>query len=241
MSYQPLSSLATHVAAAEDGELHLDLPSRSSSVTLEDSTSQPQSFSFQTQRLTPAATNDSALHEGVSALLLAAPAAEQQRACGSGGGSSAAGQPFVVAVAGDGSGQTQQQEEGATLLLLQSCWVPLLALFLSSTIALTVFPFFTYVPSSGLIGESLPKVGGLTCHPAARWREFMSCGRHSARLLLLLCSQHVSSTSLPIHPPTCRSSSSPASLLTSWAASCPASSSWQPSPLPRCCWSPASR
>ena len=28
----------------------------------------------------------------------------------------------------------------------------------SSTVALTVFPFFTYVPSSGLMGDSLPKV-----------------------------------------------------------------------------------
>jgi hypothetical protein len=38
-------------------------------------------------------------------------------------------------------------------------WAPLAALTLSSTIALILFPLFTYVPTSGLLGESLPKVG----------------------------------------------------------------------------------
>lgn len=47
---------------------------------------------------------------------------------------------------------------GATRKVLVAIWAPLLALFLSSTIALTVFPFFTYVPSSGWLGDSLPKV-----------------------------------------------------------------------------------
>lgn len=39
-------------------------------------------------------------------------------------------------------------------------WAPLTALGLSSTVALTLFPFFTYVPTSGLLGETLPKVCG---------------------------------------------------------------------------------
>lgn len=38
-------------------------------------------------------------------------------------------------------------------------WAPLAALALSSAIALTLFPFFTFVPTSGLLGETLPKVG----------------------------------------------------------------------------------
>jgi hypothetical protein len=42
---------------------------------------------------------------------------------------------------------------------LRLMWPPLAALTLSSTISLIVFPLFTYVPTSGLLGESLPKVG----------------------------------------------------------------------------------
>lgn len=42
--------------------------------------------------------------------------------------------------------------------LLQLLWPLMSALFLVGTILCTVFPFFTYVPSSGLVGDSLPKV-----------------------------------------------------------------------------------
>ncbi|EFN58589.1 hypothetical protein CHLNCDRAFT_140764 [Chlorella variabilis] len=41
---------------------------------------------------------------------------------------------------------------------LRLMWPPLAALSLSSTIALILFPLFTYVPTSGLLGETLPKV-----------------------------------------------------------------------------------
>ena len=43
---------------------------------------------------------------------------------------------------------------------LREIWPALSALALSCTISLVLFPFFTYVPTSGLLGESLPKVGG---------------------------------------------------------------------------------
>ncbi|KAL4440645.1 hypothetical protein ABPG77_000354 [Micractinium sp. CCAP 211/92] len=46
----------------------------------------------------------------------------------------------------------------ATWQALPLIWAPLTALGLSSTVALTLFPFFTYVPTSGLLGESLPQV-----------------------------------------------------------------------------------
>lgn len=36
------------------------------------------------------------------------------------------------------------------------------ALFTSGTIGLLIFPFITYVPSSGLLGDLLPKVSATT-------------------------------------------------------------------------------
>ena len=50
-------------------------------------------------------------------------------------------------------------------------WPALCALGLSSTVALIIFPFFTYVPTSGLLGDSLPRVGAalrraVLCHAA---------------------------------------------------------------------------
>lgn len=45
-----------------------------------------------------------------------------------------------------------------TLVVLSLIWAPMLSMFFSTGIALTVFPFFTYVRSSGLFGESFPRV-----------------------------------------------------------------------------------
>lgn len=56
-------------------------------------------------------------------------------------------------------GATREGGASASLQALRLIWAPLAALALSSTIALTLFPFFTYVPSTGTIGELLPKVG----------------------------------------------------------------------------------
>ena len=55
---------------------------------------------------------------------------------------------------GGGSGS----DASPTWKTVRLIWAPMAALSLSSTVALTLFPFFTYVPTSGLLGESLPKV-----------------------------------------------------------------------------------
>ncbi|KAI7843994.1 hypothetical protein COHA_002532 [Chlorella ohadii] len=68
----------------------------------------------------------------------------------------------IAAAAGDGTaageGGSSSAEVSATWQTLRLIWAPMAALSLSSTVALTLFPFFTYVPTSGLLGESLPKV-----------------------------------------------------------------------------------
>lgn len=40
---------------------------------------------------------------------------------------------------------------------LQAVWPAVAALGLSGTISLVIFPFFTYIPTSGLLGDLLPK------------------------------------------------------------------------------------
>jgi hypothetical protein len=52
---------------------------------------------------------------------------------------------------GDGDGSASWQA-------IRLMWAPLAALSISSTIALILFPLFTYVPNSGLLGASLLKV-----------------------------------------------------------------------------------
>lgn len=50
---------------------------------------------------------------------------------------------------------TLQQENAAVWVAV---WPVLVAFFTSVTVLYLVFPFFTYVPSSGLLGDHLPKV-----------------------------------------------------------------------------------
>lgn len=66
-------------------------------------------------------------------------------------GSAAGEQQLETAMLEDGSA-------GASWAAFRLIWVPVAALSLSSTIALIIFPFFTFVPTSGLLGESLPRV-----------------------------------------------------------------------------------
>jgi hypothetical protein len=42
--------------------------------------------------------------------------------------------------------------------VIATIWSTLVALFCSGCIGILIFPFFTYVPSGGLLGEMLPKV-----------------------------------------------------------------------------------
>jgi hypothetical protein len=43
-------------------------------------------------------------------------------------------------------------------LLLSGTWMVVLAALISSTLLNCIFPFFTYVESSGMLGEFLPQV-----------------------------------------------------------------------------------
>lgn len=50
---------------------------------------------------------------------------------------------------------------GVSLLrfqVLQKIWPAQLALFFTGTCGLLIFPFLTYVPSDGMLGDMLPKV-----------------------------------------------------------------------------------
>jgi hypothetical protein len=60
--------------------------------------------------------------------------------------------------ASEEGGSSQGSEGSPTWQTVRLIWAPMAALGLSSTVALTLFPFFTYIPTSGLLGESLPKV-----------------------------------------------------------------------------------
>lgn len=102
-------------------------------------------------------------------------------------------------------------------------WAPLAALTLSSTIALILFPLFTYVPTSGLLGESLPKVG--RGRPSAVMPSLHVARRSPKYAGASLVAPSARHRTLQLPPPRCahpahRSSSSPASLPTCWAASC---------------------
>ena len=75
-------------------------------------------------------------------------------ACPAGAATASAAAVDMAAEEGGISGS----EGGTTWQTVRLIWAPMAALSLSSTVALTLFPFFTYVPTSGLLGESLPKV-----------------------------------------------------------------------------------
>jgi hypothetical protein len=49
--------------------------------------------------------------------------------------------------------------------VLRAIWPTMAGLFFSGTCGLLIFPFLTYVPSDGMLGELLPKVGQGTWVP----------------------------------------------------------------------------
>lgn len=44
------------------------------------------------------------------------------------------------------------------MLVVKDIWPVMTSLFLSGVVGIMVFPFFTYVPSSGWLNDLLPKV-----------------------------------------------------------------------------------
>ena len=50
------------------------------------------------------------------------------------------------------------REGSGTMLVVRDIWPVMTSLFLSGVVGIMVFPFFTYVPSSGWLNDLLPKV-----------------------------------------------------------------------------------
>lgn len=76
------------------------------------------------------------------------------------------GQQFALAI------QSSPQSRGTAMPALpylgmqalgRSIWPAGLALFLSVSTSILVFPFFPYIPSSGYFGVALPQVSENTC------------------------------------------------------------------------------
>ena len=78
--------------------------------------------------------------------------------------------------AGDGSAAGGDGDAGGvaevTAEVLRATWQVALAGLASATLLNAVFPFFTYLPSSGMLGERLPQVG-----PCWRWRWMAGAAR----------------------------------------------------------------
>jgi hypothetical protein len=71
--------------------------------------------------------------------------------------------PPAAAAAAPPEASSEGSNEGSAaaspaLAAARLIWPALVAIGLQASVALALFPFFTYLPSSGLLGESLPKV-----------------------------------------------------------------------------------
>ena len=67
----------------------------------------------------------------------------------------AAGQAASVASA---SAAGDPHDDANAREVLRAIWPTMAGLFFSGTCGLLIFPFLTYVPSDGMLGELLPKV-----------------------------------------------------------------------------------
>ncbi|KAA6418939.1 MAG: hypothetical protein FRX49_11043 [Trebouxia sp. A1-2] len=67
-------------------------------------------------------------------------------------GPSSMGSPFAQ------SPQSLARESSGTMEVVRGIWPVMISLFLSGVVGIMVFPFFTYVPSSGWLNDLLPKV-----------------------------------------------------------------------------------
>ena len=68
--------------------------------------------------------------------------------------------------------------------LAQGIWPAALALFLSVSTSILVFPFFPYVPSSGYFGDALPQVPSAACLPFLEFTLHLLCAALFASNLL---------------------------------------------------------
>ena len=56
------------------------------------------------------------------------------------------------------SAAKEPEPEANAAAVLRAIWPTVMGLFFSGTCGLLIFPFLTYVPSDGMLGELLPKV-----------------------------------------------------------------------------------
>ncbi|KAL3137216.1 hypothetical protein ABBQ32_006768 [Trebouxia sp. C0010 RCD-2024] len=71
------------------------------------------------------------------------------------------------------------REASGTMLVVRDIWPVMTSLFLSGVVGIMVFPFFTYVPSSGWLNDLLPKVlffstilANLVGRTLPKWKAF---------------------------------------------------------------------
>ena len=78
----------------------------------------------------------------------------------SAGGEGGADRPAsqLTPFASDGPAAWEDQDQGGTMAVVGLLWPVMTAIFLAGTFVILIFPFFTYIESSGLIGGDLPKV-----------------------------------------------------------------------------------
>ncbi len=68
------------------------------------------------------------------------------------------GQSQLTPFASESAASWEEEGQGGTKEVVGALWPVMTAIFLAGTFVILIFPFFTYIESSGLIGESLPKV-----------------------------------------------------------------------------------
>jgi len=61
------------------------------------------------------------------------------------------------------SAPKEAEREAHAGAVLRTIWPTVMGLFFSGTCGLLIFPFLTYVPSDGMLGELLPKVSLGVC------------------------------------------------------------------------------
>jgi hypothetical protein len=59
--------------------------------------------------------------------------------------------------------------------VVRGIWPVMISLFLSGVVGIMVFPFFTYVPSSGWLNDLLPKVVVCTAHKHVPLAQVCKC------------------------------------------------------------------
>lgn len=98
--------------------------------------------------------------------------ARETRSLEAPGSDSQQSQSQLTPFASEGAAAWEDEGQGGSMEVIGRLWPMMTAIFLAGTFVILIFPFFTYIESSGLIGESLPKVSALSASPSFNisWR-----------------------------------------------------------------------